>query len=305
VTAPLAFNPRRPGTLARPDGHPEPGTVLFRSPLVRVGKFRCPVTHPRFRTAGEITAHVIVFPRTAVWIEHEGRAPVVGEPTRVMLYNPAQAYSRRAISPDGDRSDWFGVSADVLREVLSEVAPAAADREHVRFAHRLAAVDPRVYAFQRSIFERARLGAHADALEIEENVVSLLARVVSSAYGRRRLREAPPARQRDLAEATRAYIARTYDRKQGLGEVARAMGCSVFHLCRVFRRCTGQTLHEYRRDLRIRRSLEGVTSGDSDLLRLALDLGYSGHSHFTAAFRAAYGQTPTDLRHWFRDLCGP
>ena len=33
-----------------------------------------------------------------------------------------------------------------------------------------------------------------------------------------------------------------------------------------------------------------------DVSALALDLGFSSHSHFTAAFRQAYGRTPTGFR---------
>jgi len=33
-----------------------------------------------------------------------------------------------------------------------------------------------------------------------------------------------------------------------------------------------------------------------DITDLALELGYSSHSHFTAAFRSALGVTPSDYR---------
>ena len=33
-----------------------------------------------------------------------------------------------------------------------------------------------------------------------------------------------------------------------------------------------------------------------DLTDLGLDLGFSSHSHFSAAFRAAYGRTPSAFR---------
>jgi len=34
----------------------------------------------------------------------------------------------------------------------------------------------------------------------------------------------------------------------------------------------------------------------AELAPLALDLGFASHSHFTAAFRAAYGVVPSALR---------
>ena len=33
-----------------------------------------------------------------------------------------------------------------------------------------------------------------------------------------------------------------------------------------------------------------------DLTMLGLDLGFSSHSHFTTAFRQAYGRSPSEFR---------
>ena len=66
-------------------------------------------------------------------------------------------------------------------------------------------------------------------------------------------------------------------------------------MCRAFRAVTGSTLHAYRNRLRLQHSLEHVAGGES-LLDLALDLGYSSHSHFTAAFRRLFGTTPSRVR---------
>jgi len=47
--------------------------------------------------------------------------------------------------------------------------------------------------------------------------------------------------------------------------------------------------------LRLARALDQVTRYD-DLSALAADLGFSSHSHFTAAFRQAYGRSPTEFK---------
>jgi AraC-like DNA-binding protein len=43
-------------------------------------------------------------------------------------------------------------------------------------------------------------------------------------------------------------------------------------------------------------ALERLDAGERDLTRLALDLGYSSHSHFTDAFRRSFGVTPSTAR---------
>ena len=70
----------------------------------------------------------------------------------------------------------------------------------------------------------------------------------------------------------------------------------MYHLARVFKERTGLTLHAYRDQLRLRASLDPVAEGRADLTELALDLGYSSHSHFTDAFRRAFGAPPRAIR---------
>ena len=120
---------------------PEPSRPLFHSALVRVGSFRCAPHHPRFRDSGPTRSHLFVFPRTSVWIEQAGRRAFVADPTRAVLYNPLHQYVRRPISDEGDRSDWFGVSATLHREILATFEPAAADAEVTTFPDGQAAVD--------------------------------------------------------------------------------------------------------------------------------------------------------------------
>jgi hypothetical protein len=77
-----------------------------------IGEFRCPVGHPAFVDSGPISDAVVVFPRTAVWIQHDGKRPFHSDPNVVTIYNRGQLYTRRPSSSDGDRSDWFALSDD-------------------------------------------------------------------------------------------------------------------------------------------------------------------------------------------------
>jgi len=71
--------------------------------------------------------------------------------------------------------------------------------------------------------------------------------------------------------------------------------CSPYQLCRNFHRQTGFTLTEFRHSLRLRTALERLRSR-SGITEIALDLGYTSHSHFTAAFRNYFGITPSRFR---------
>jgi len=70
----------------------------------------------------------------------------------------------------------------------------------------------------------------------------------------------------------------------------------VFHLARMFRSRTGFSLHAYRNQLRLRAALERLRDPGVDLIDIALDLGFSSHSHFTETFRRSFGKTPSAVR---------
>jgi AraC-like DNA-binding protein len=48
-------------------------------------------------------------------------------------------------------------------------------------------------------------------------------------------------------------------------------------------------------------AVEEIQSSRGDLTRVALELGFSSHSHFSAAFRSQFGLSPSLLR---RQLTG-
>src|SRR5262249_41244147 len=105
----------------------------------------------------------------------------------------------------------------------------------------------------------------------------------------------PTRRQRDAVQHVKGVLAHTLGERVGLDSFAREAGLSAFHLCRAFRAVTGSTLHAYRNRLRLHRALEGLADG-APLVDLALDLGYSSHSHFSAAFRRGFRATPSAVR---------
>jgi AraC family transcriptional regulator len=82
--------------------------------------------------------------------------------------------------------------------------------------------------------------------------------------------------------------------------LAELAGCSPFHLCRIFRGCTGQSLRQFRLQQRLGTALGRLGEGEEDLAALACDVGFSSHSHMTEAFRQSLGASPSELREDLR-----
>jgi AraC-like DNA-binding protein len=275
-------------------GHASPDRIVARTTDVCVGEFRCPTDHPLFRNSGPSSHYCFAFPRTAVVIRHrDGR--IVADANVAMLYNRTEEYEREALSPRGDRCEWFGISPRLLRDIVAAHDRRAADDERrpIRFTH--APVAAALYLTQRCVYVRAAR-QDADALWLDETVADLADRVLTAAYGNVGAPIAAGRRARDLVHDARAVLARDPARAAGLASIADAVGASMFHLSRCFRLFTGQSLHQYRTQLRLRRSLEALEQGGANLTAVALDSGFSSHSHFTEAFRRTFGAPPSRVR---------
>lgn len=100
---------------------------------------------------------------------------------------------------------------------------------------------------------------------------------------------------RRLARVEEAIISQAGENLH-VGQLAALAGCSPSHLCRLFRARTGHSLRRFRLQQRLGTALGRLADGEDDLAALACDLGFSSHSHMSAAFRQQFGRSPRELR---------
>jgi AraC-like DNA-binding protein len=101
-------------------------------------------------------------------------------------------------------------------------------------------------------------------------------------------------RQR-LVDRAKLVLARDLARRWTLAEVAAEVGVSAVYLTQSFRQVEGVPLYRYQLRLRLARALDLLRDYE-DLAALGVDLGFSSHSHFSAAFQKMYGRTPSEFR---------
>ncbi|MEP7132825.1 MAG: AraC family transcriptional regulator [Acidobacteriota bacterium] len=276
-------------------------TVLFESKIVSIGKFRAHPRQPGFSDSGPTRGFLVVFPRTLVRIAHEGREPFVAGPDLVTYYNRGQVYRRESVHGLPDRCEWFSFSPDALLDALRPHDPAAADRADSLFSFSSGPSDVESYFRQRRVVDALTASA-ADAWEVEETMLRVLERLIAARYRERRVfKDAPHGdaarrRSRAVADEARVELGRSFRASGGISTLARTLGVSPFELCRIFRRETGTTLQAFRERLRLAAALETLRESGQDLTGIALDLGYSSHSHFSSSFRRHYGVTPSAAR---------
>ncbi len=177
------------------------------------------------------------------------------------------------------------------------IAPAAYDA--LARGGATAATSGEVLAPGQVHFELHRLanrlyrGAVPDALNAEEQLVRLIVALCASRCSRA---VSPPGDPRRLVQAARETLNARFDQRVTLFELADEIGCSPWHLARLFPLIAGCTVHRYLTSLRLRHALVTLAQSERDLTALGLRLGFSSHSHFTAAFRREYGVTPSQAR---------
>ena len=85
------------------------------------------------------------------------------------------------------------------------------------------------------------------------------------------------------------------DGRSSLTQIASELGVTPVYLTQAFKRSEGIPLYRYQTILRLGRALDRLPEQE-DITDLALELGFSSHSHFTAAFRSQFGVTPSRYR---------
>lgn len=273
--------------------------VLFCGKYFLIGQFRRGPKHPDFGGPHQTGASLMVFPRTSVTITHADKPTVVADTNTVMFYNKGQLYSRGKLSEQGDICDTFGFDHQLVTDAVRPFNTHVDDHPLKPFEFSHGPSDTGSYLMQRLVIDHILESSQPDCLFIEETVLQVLRQVIGNSY---RVRGISPQknkmlREKDLVDAIRKILALHFEQNLSLEHIASYLNYSPFHLCRIFQKHTGKSIHQYLKELRLRTSLEYVTQANTDLTHLALKLGFSSHSHFTEAFRKTFGAPPSALRY--------
>ena len=246
------------------------------SPSVTIKHTDCLGTH-RHPSAEEWSPTTqLVFPYRGVYVRHVGREQSVADANQMLFFNAGEGYRVSHPVPNGDAS----LTLMIDETQLDELAPKDV------FRRQRLRIDPETQAMVALLCHRLR----ADPLETETLALTLAHR----ALGRPISTSVTPRKQK-LIDRAKLVIASDPARRWTLGEIAAELSVSPVHLTQVFQQVEGVPLYRYQLRLRLARALELLPKYD-DLTALSLDLDFSSHSHFTAAFRQLYGHSPSAFR---------
>ena len=262
---------------------------LLSTPTVTIRDVYCRGSCRHQSTEEFAAATEMVFPYRGVYVRHLGSGQSVAEANQVLFFNLAEGYRVSHPVPGGDASLSLAISEPQLRELAPRTF--LRDGATLAFRQQRLRIDARAQALVALVRHSLRQNI-AETLQAE----SLALTLVQRALGLRTTHAAGASvgRQR-LVDRAKLVLTSDLSRRWRLAEIASEVRCSPVYLTQVFQQVEGMPLYRYQLRLRLARALDLLAHYD-DLTTLSLDLGFSSHSHFSAAFREAYGRSPSEFR---------
>jgi len=259
--------------------------TLYSSPLVKVHDVVCREGCGHGRHEEHCPVAMLAFVRSGTFVRRDRMGRHVADATRVVFFDPAEPYMVDHPLPGGDRCTSLAFDAATLREAVRH---ARGDPERT-FARGSMAGNAAIHLAHWQLLEAAQAG---DPVQVEEIALRLL-QLCTDPRGEKVPAGAAARKAAALAADAQVLIAGLYTERVTLELLAQKLEVSPFRLCRAFRQATGGTLHQHLTQLRLAASLDKLPAYRDRLTDLALDLGFSSHSHFSYAFRTYFGRSPS------------
>jgi Transcriptional regulator containing an amidase domain and an AraC-type DNA-binding HTH domain len=157
--------------------------------------------------------------------------------------------------------------------------------------------DPAAQQLMRLLFADSADGYPADRLYTDHLIHALAYRFLVIGRG-----SDPQSTVKQVSPLPRHILGRVIERMRNLDTelslqvLAKESGYSRVHFVRMFRAATGYTPHNYLLKLRLDRVRELLASPTLSLTEIALECGFSSHSHLSRVFRQVLGATPSEYR---------
>lgn len=253
--------------------------------------------------AAEISPTYDVFlPWHGLYLIKRGNEELVASAGQACFVEAGAEY--RVQHPIGghDTNTVVSLPVNTYRQLLAESDPTVAEvsDKQLRFHARQTALSPALARVHFALLQAANSKTR-DTILVETLALALGRELVKAACGTTAtaplgVRPSSHAYYRDRCNFVKTYLAIHSSRAVSLAELATAAAVSPFHLARIFTTIEGIPIHRYLNRLRLHQALAPLRETNLPLTQVALEAGFSSHSHFTAAFRSEFGVTPARMR---------
>src|SRR3990172_127184 len=272
-------------------------TCLMRGEALQILDYRCadgqPASSEEWATAFEID-----LPRTGAYIRRSSYGRDLAEASSAIFFRKGQLYDIQHPLGGGDRTTVFVLDEKVFGEFVGG-PPRGGNRPPPDvFPVGSMRITSREQALHHALLRALAAGHSTDPLLVQEIAFTLMRELLLRAhaddYNRDSLPQTKDAERSDLAERVKLHLIGRLDESVSLESLAGHTNYSPSYLAHMFRRTTGMTIHRTLVRLRLAEAIERIADlPDRNLAELALDLGFSSHSHFTYVFSREFGFPPS------------
>ena len=232
------------------------------------------------------------------------------QPVR-FFYRGSDRLERRVLIPDGGlgicssqpicRARQVGASMTfplfIDNSMMKRVCEESKGGRHVELIQRNGVVDHTLQSLLSALVADLKAGCPAGRI-FGESLATAIAAYVAINYSvfSTRFSEYHDGLSKQRLSDVIDYIHSNLHSNLGVGEVARVAFISPYYFGKLFKRSTGQTVHQYVLDQRIRRAQALLSTTDLGLSEIASSVGLANQSHFTTVFKAKLGVTPGCFR---------
>lgn len=285
---------------------PDPELLTFRtlydSPMIAVRDYICRHTDRCQSAEEESDVTSITLMRSGAFTKHLRGKKVTADVNQAIFFSKESVYRVSHPTACGDRGTSFVVSPRILTDIIREIDPAIDEHPDQPFPFITGPCGSPVFWRHREFVQRLETKEiePLEPLWADVTGLQLVADVIEAAFSRNislpKRRHSTTADHAERTEAAKRYLASRMTEAVALEDVAAAVNASPFNFARIFQQQTGLPIHRYLTVLRLRAALERIADPHIDITEIALDLGFSSHSHFTDVFRREFGKTPSFIR---------
>ena len=192
---------------------------------------------------------------------------------------------------------WIQYSEELLAELSEEGTDLLKSMEVVPFSCISVPTDGGTAAILKNLFTRLERSEQEKddfgARLFEKNMLSLMIVIILRACIRSEFEKTRKGHRQFVLDDLFAYIHRHISEELTLERLEKVFFVSRYHICREYKKQTGQTLHSYITKNRLRMCKKYIIEGMpiTEVYKMA---GFGGYNHFFRAFKKEYGMTPKE-----------
>ena len=191
------------------------------------------------------------------------------------------------------------------RDLFSGIAEKALDSDDnkIELREQLQGSDRLIHSIGMALLDDLKTGGIASRLYRESLIHTLIVHLIHDhcVFPQNPIRVPGRLSRQELGRIVE-YIQDSLSQDLSLAELASIVNLSPYHLVRLFKHTTGQTLHQYVIIQRVQAAQRLILEGKLPIAEIALRVGFADQSHLTRHFKELLGVSPGILTHDRKNL---